>query len=240
MLQVLGRNRVILLAVLVFFNAAMAFGLYKILEPERVKADGLLSSARSQLEERRAEIQRLKEEYALLQSQIRYFKELENRGFFNDQNRVTARESFEKLREISGVLKAKYNIKAGELKEDTRADEAGYVILQSPINVELDSTDDVDVYSFLKLIQEYFPGKVDVVSMEIKRAAEINSELLDKMSDGEPVPVVTSKIDFQWKTMASRKALAKALGEETQPVDPAATADPNAPPAQPDTPIPVP
>ena len=217
MLQVLGRNRVILLVMLVFFNAAMAFGLYEFLTPERLKAQGILTSARAQLEERRAEIQRLKEEYALLQSQIRYFKEIENRGFFNDQNRVAARESFEKLREISGVLKAKYNIKAGQLTEDARADEAGYVILQSPINVELDSTDDVDVYSFLKLIQEYFPGKVGVVSMEIERVENVNSQLLNDMSNGEPVPVVKSKIDFQWKTMASRKALAKALGEEPEP-----------------------
>lgn len=216
MLQVLGRNRVALLVVLVFFNAAMAFGLYQWLTPERVKSQGLLTSARSQLEERRAEIQRLKEEYALLQSQIRYFKELEARGFFNDQNRVAARESFEKLREISGVLKAKYNIKAGQLIEDTRADEAGYVILQSPINVELDSTDDVDVYSFLKLIQEYFPGKVDVASMEIVRSETVTSELLNKMSEGEPSPVVKSKIDFEWKTMASRKDLAAALGEEPE------------------------
>lgn len=214
MLQILGRNRVILLVVLAFFNAAMAFGLYQLLAPERIKSEGALSSARSQLEERRSEIQRLKEEYALLQSQIRHFKELESRGFFNDQNRVSARESFEKLRELSGVLKAKYNIKAGELTEDPRADDAGYVILESPISVELDSTDDVDVFSFLKLIQDYFPGKVDIVEMQIQRAENVNSDLLEKMSDGDPVPVVKSRLDFQWRTMASRKALAAALGEE--------------------------
>lgn len=43
MLQVLGRNRVILLVMLVFFNAAMAFGLYEFLTPERLKAQGILT-----------------------------------------------------------------------------------------------------------------------------------------------------------------------------------------------------
>lgn len=224
MLQILGRNRIALLVVLVFFNTAMGLGLYHLLIPEKTKAEGLLSTARGQLEARRMEIQRLKEEYALLQSQIRYFKELEARGFFNDQNRVAARESFEKLREISGVLKAKYNIRAGELFEDERANEAGYVILQSPIEVELDSTDDVDVYSFIKLIQEYFPGKVDIASMTIEKAEDVSSELLGKMSSGEPIAVVKSKINFQWRTMAAKKdVMPEAVVDETD-----AFADPNA------------
>ena len=173
----------------------------------REEADRNLSSAKSKLEGKRAEIQKLKEEYALLQSNLKEFKNLEARGFFNDQGRVEAQKSFEKLRSVSGVLKAKYDIASGEIVEDTRASDAGYVVLKSPITVELDSLDDVDVYSFLKLIEEKFPGRVDVVSMYIKRKEAISPVLLRRIGTGEPVTVVTSKLEFVWRTMTSRESL---------------------------------
>lgn len=207
MLLILGRNRVTLLAVLAVLNIVSAYAVYQYIGPMRVTSDSELSKAKNALEAKRAEIKKLKEEYALLQNQLEYFKDLEARGFFNDQNRVAAQESFEKLRTISGVLRARYNIAAGELIEDPRAVDANYVVLKSPIVVDLDSIDDIDVYSFLKLIQDRFPGKVDIASMEITKSNEISAETLKKIGEGTPVPLVTSKFEFEWTTMADRKTL---------------------------------
>ncbi len=217
MFRVLGRNRIIVLIVLALLNGAAGYGLYQYLIPMREEADQTLSKARSALEQKRAEIQKLKEEYALLQSQLKYFKDLEARGFFNNQNRVAAQEAFEKLRTISGVLKAKYDIKSGTLIEDPRAANADYVILKSPINVELESLDDVDVYSFLKLIQERFPGKVDIVGMDIEKIEDVNPVILRKIGTGNPVAMIKSKIDFEWRTMASRKSLSPDTIDQAEP-----------------------
>jgi hypothetical protein len=221
LLQILGRNRIIVLVVLVLLNAGAGYALYEFLMPKRAQADQALSQARGQLETKRAEIQKLKEEYVLLQSQLRSFKELEAKGFFSDQSRVAAQESFEKMRTVSGVVRAKYNISAGELVDDMRATDAGYVILRSPIEVELDSLDDVDVYSFLKLIQERFPGKVDIVKMEISKLKDITPEMLRSIGSGNPETLVGSKISFVWRTMAPRNVsperAAQAESQETPP-----------------------
>ena len=221
MLQILGRSRIIVLIVLVLLNAVAGYCLYEYLIPARADAETELNKADSKLETKRGEIQRLKEEYALLQKNLTLFKELEGKGFFNDQGRVAAKETFEKLRTISGVLKAKYDISEGSLIEDVRASDAGYVILQSPVSVELDSLDDVDVYSFLKLIQERFPGKVDIVKMDIGKKENVTPLLLRAIGTGQPTTMVSSKIDFIWRTMASRDGLLKnTTGSSTTTAEP--------------------
>lgn len=216
MLQALGRNRIAVLILLIILCSGVGGALYQYLMPERVLADQVLMGARSELEQKRAEIQKLKEEYALLQSQLRYFKQLEARGFFNDQGRVEAQEAFERLRTISGVLNAKYDISAGQIINDPRAEEAGYVILSSPISVELDSLDDVDVYSFLKLIQERFPGKVDIIEMTIAKTQNLTSLNLRAIGTGNPVPLIKTKINFEWKTMASQASISADSTGESQ------------------------
>ena len=170
MLQILGRNRIIVLVVLALLNAGAGYGLYQYLMPMTDQENLVLSSARATLETKRAEIKKLKEEFVLLQVQLTDYKDLEAQGFFNDQGRVAAQENFEKLRSLSGILNANYKINAGQLIEDPRASEAGYVILSSPIEVELSSLDDLDVYSFMKLIQERFSGKVDIKKMDIVKS----------------------------------------------------------------------
>lgn len=216
MLKSLGRNRLIVLIILALLNAGTGYGLYEYITPMRVQADSNLNTARSALEQKRNEIQRLKEEYALLQTQLRDYKELEAKGFFNDQGRVAAQESFEKLRTVSGVLNAKYDISAGQLIDDQRASQAGYVILRSPIKVELSSLDDLDVYSFLKLIQERFSGKVDITSMTVTKAEELKPENLRKIGRGLPVPLVKSVVQFEWRTMASRESITPDTTGESQ------------------------
>ena len=220
MLQALGRSRIIVLVVLVLLNGGAAYGLYEHLAPMRLAAEQKLTGARSELEAKRQEIQKLKEEYALLQSQLRYYKDLQAKGFFNEQGRVEAQEVFEKLRTISGVLKAKYDISAGALVSDPRATDAGYVILNSPIKVELDSLDDVDVYSFLKLIQERFPGKVDIVSMNITKKGNLTSENVRAIGQAKPVALVNSTINFQWKTMASQASISPDTAGASQSASP--------------------
>ncbi|PZP53331.1 MAG: hypothetical protein DI586_11160 [Micavibrio aeruginosavorus] len=220
MLEILGRRRLIVLVGLIVLAASSAYVLYEYLIPEKVKAESVLSSAKSALQQKRIEIQKLKEEYALLQTQLRDFKNIEAKGFFNDQGRVEAQENFEKLRTVSGVINAKYSIKTGQLKEDARANEAGYVILTSPIQVELDSIEDTDVYSFIKLVQERYPGKIDISKMSITKPDRLTSSKLREIYRGKPVPLIKSYLDIEWKTMASRQSLSPDTTQASEAATP--------------------
>ncbi|MBL8638439.1 MAG: hypothetical protein JNN09_08080 [Alphaproteobacteria bacterium] len=121
MLKILGSKSIFFLMFLILLNAGSGALLFYYLEPEAQASEQQLEQVKAEVEKKRQEVAGMKEEFTLLQSQLRDFKELEARGFFNDQNRVAAQESFEQLRTLSGLLKAKYNIKPGQMVEDPLA-----------------------------------------------------------------------------------------------------------------------
>lgn len=207
MIKVLGKRVVLMLVALVLVNGGIGYGLYEYLIPMREQKETELRSIQSQIEKRRQEVAKLKEEMVLLQVQLRQFKELEAQGFFNNQYRVKAQASFDKLRDVSGLLKAKYDIKPGVLVDDPLATAANYVVVQSPVTLELDSLDDVDVYTFIKGLQEKFPGSVDLTKITIDRSEVLSAPMLREIGSGSPVKLVGGKIDFSWRTMSSRDRL---------------------------------
>lgn len=204
MLKILGSRFVFFLLFLVFLNVGSAVLLQYYLEPESQDSAQQLIQVKSDVEKKRQEVTGMKEEYLLLQTQLRSFKELEARGFFNDQNRVAAQESFETLRTLSGLLKAKYNIKPGQMIESPLAAPAKHVILKSPVEVDMESLDDVDVYSFVKFLQERFPGSVDVLKIKLDRVELFNVAVLRQIGGGVPTPMVRAHVDFDWRTMAPK------------------------------------
>lgn len=207
MIKVLGKRVVLMLVLLVLVNGGIGYGLYEYLIPMREQKESELRGIQSEIEARRQEVAKLKEEMVLLQLQLRKFKELEAQGFFNNQNRVKAQESFDKLREVSGLLKAKYDIKSGELVEDPLATAANYVVVKSPVSLEMDSLDDVDVYTFIKGLQEKFPGSVDLEHVTLDRTETLSAPLLRNIGSGTPVKLISAKVDFSWRTMSARDRL---------------------------------
>lgn len=217
MLKILGSKPIFFLMFLILLNAGSGALLFYYLEPEAQASEQQLEQVKAEVEKKRQEVAGMKEEFTLLQSQLRDFKELEARGFFNDQNRVAAQESFEQLRTLSGLLKAKYNIKPGQMVENPLAASANHVVLKSLVEVEMESLDDVDVYSFVKFIQEKFPGSVDVLNIKLDRIELFNVAMLRQIGGGVPTPLVKAHIDFDWRTMAPKDKVAPVVSSATPP-----------------------
>ena len=212
MLKVLGTSKVTFMVLLLIVNAAIGSAYYYWIMPERKIVTAELDSTRAAVEARYQEVAKMKEEYVLLQSQLRSFKELELRGFFNDQDRSNAIEKIEKLSNYAGLLKAKLKFGSGQLVSDPLADMASQVVLKSPVTVNVSAFDDVDVYSFIKFIEEKFPGDIDVSSIKLKRTEIFNEAMLRKIGGGNPSPLVEAEFVFDWLTMASKDVVAPVEG----------------------------
>ncbi len=208
MFKVLGNKRVAFIAILSLLLGGIAYGYYEWLVPTHEKSMQDLATSKAAVDQKYAEVVKLKEEYVLLQSQLRVFKELEARGFFNDQDRAAAIEKLDKLSKLSGLLKANLKLDSGQLISDPTADLAGQVVVKSPVTVDVKSIDDVDVYTFLKFVEEKFPGRVDVTSLSLKRMEIFDTTILRKIGGGSPTPLVESKITFDWLTMAPKNIVA--------------------------------
>jgi hypothetical protein len=207
MIKILGKRVVLMLVALVLVNGGIGYGLYEYLIPMRVEKERELAGIQGEIEARRNEVAKLKEEFVLLQLQLREFKQLEVQGFFNNQNRVKAQDSFDSLRQLSGLLKTRYDIKSGELVQDPMATAANYVVVHSPVTLEMDSLDDTDVYTFIKGLQEKFPGSVDLTRIQLTRTENITAPILREIGSGKPVKMVGAKVEYSWRTMANSNKL---------------------------------
>ncbi len=212
MLKALGTRKLTFIVGLLLVNAAIGSAYYYWILPEREKVTAELDSTRAAVEAKRQEVAKMKEEYVLLQSQLRAFKELELRGFFNDQDRSNGIDNLSKLSDYAGLLKAKLKFGAGQLVADTLADQASQVVLKSQVTVNVSALDDVDVYSFIKFIEEKFPGDVDISSFKLKRKEIFNEAMLRQIGSGSPTPLVDAELVFDWLTMAPKNVVAPAEG----------------------------
>lgn len=207
MLKILGPKVLITLLLMGVFTAGTGYGLYNYLIPMREEKDQELSALKSAIDARRREVAQLKEEYILLKEQLEAFTQLGLQGFFNNQNRVEAQESFNKLGQLSGLLNTRYTISSGVLVNDPKAAEANYVVLKSPVTLDISSLDDVDVYTFVKALQERFPGNVDIVGVTLTRKMNVTAPLLREIGSGDPVKMVEARVSFDWRTMAPKDNL---------------------------------
>ncbi len=207
MLKILGPKVLITLLLMAAVTGGTGYGLYNHLMPMRQQKDNELSSLKAAIEARRREVAQLKEEYVLLKEQLEAFTQLGLQGFFNNQNRVEAQSSFNKLGELSGLLNTRYTINSGVLVEDPKAAEANYVVLKSPVTLDISSLDDVDVYTFIKALQERFPGNVDITEVDLSRKMNVTAALLREIGSGDPVKMVEAKVVFDWRTMAPKDNL---------------------------------
>lgn len=200
--KTLGNKRVLGLIVMALLVAGLYYvqDAYLLVNKEQVEKE--LAAKKSEIEAKRAEINNLKREFKLLETQLRDYKELETKGFFNDQNRVVANQNMKSLQSMAGLLKAKYVVDAGAVIDDQRAKDANHILLSSPIEVEIDSISDTDVFAFVKLLQERFPGYVSFNKIEVNLDQVPTPVVLRSIGSGSPIVMVKSKIMFDWKTMA--------------------------------------
>jgi len=212
MLKVLGSKRLTFICLMVAALAIIGYAYYDFIIPAHEQSTQELETSKAAVTQKYQDVARLKEEYVLLQSQLRSYKELEARGFFNDQDRSAAVDNLDKLSKYAQLLKANLKFGAGVTVKDEGADLAGQVVLKSPVDVEVKSIDDVDVYSFIKFVEEKFPGRIDITSFSLNRMEIFDTTILRKIGSGSPTPLVDAKISFDWLTMAPKNVVAPTEG----------------------------
>ncbi len=214
MIQILGAKRVLTLAVLAAANILLAVLLYYVFIPQAAKTEKDLRAVKSAVVARRNEIQTMQTEYQQIQEQKNLFGDLEKTRFFSAQDRVEARRMIETIQATSKVLSAKYQIGAADVRENEKASSAGHVILHSPIKVNIDALDDIDIYNFIYWMENAFPGHAAVTGLTLERKLDIDEVTLRQIGNGVPTVLVSANVDFDWSTMVPRANLPQQLGQQ--------------------------
>lgn len=201
MIKVLGLKRIIVIAVLIAVNAVFAGALYYILTPEKTNQQQQLSSLRGQVSGLNRDLDNIKVEFEQLEEQREEFGVLKEDGFFKNQDRRQAEKVLNLIQKRSKVSKAQISIGSGKLEENEQAKKAKHKILKSPVAVRIEAMNDVDVFRYIFLLEKYFPGHIGVKTVKMERGAEVNGTVLRGIAGGQNVPLVTARIEFEWRTM---------------------------------------
>lgn len=217
MIKILGIKRVLTLVVLFGVNVALATLLYLIILPSQDRTNNELRTVTAAVSGKRAEVSRMQTEYQQIQQEKNLFGDLENSGFFTNQDRLQARKIIESIQGTSHVLSAKYNINAISVKENSAAAESDHVVLQSPVSIKIDALDDVDVYKFLYWIENGFPGNALITDITLERKIDIDENVLKQIGNGLPAVLMTADINFAWNTFVPRDQAPVPSGQPLTP-----------------------
>lgn len=209
MIEVLGIKRIIILAVLFAINAAFAGAYYGYMQPEKYKQERVLAGIKRDIPKLRQDIDKLRVEFSQLEGQKERFGDIQERGFFNTQGRDDAEKLLNRIQQQSGVIKATASIGAGDFVKNEFADRANHRVLTSPLEVIIEATDDIDIYRYLYILKNVFPGQVVVKEVLMKRDIEVTAPVLRNIAAGGSPPLVQANITMEWSTL-----LPKEPGEE--------------------------
>lgn len=201
MIKVLGLQRIIILLVLLAINAVLGFAVYMHFTPQQVVKERELRGVRGQASTLQADIDGLLVEFDQLDEQREEFERLKKDGFFDGQSRRKAELIFQKIQERSGVVSAVASVNAGELEDNEEAKKADHQILKSPISIRIEAVNDLDVFRYLYLINEFFPGHVAVKNIKITREADVSGTVLRAIASGKNPPLVIADLELIWRTM---------------------------------------
>jgi len=210
--QILGTARIILICLLLVLNAAAVFFLTQYIVVEKERAEVTLQSVNGEISNLRSEIAKLWEEFTELRAQLKEFRILEAKKFFNDQSRVLARDYLDYLSRRNELTKMRYDIRQASIGVTPETMEADYRIVKSPISIDIEAYHDLDVVAFMKMIMETFPGIIHIDGISMERSSDIDGTTLVAMQKGETRTFVRSKLDLSWYTMISQAEVQRIEG----------------------------
>lgn len=204
MVDVLGIQRIILIASLFAVNAVVGGLAYGVLIPANSAKQTELSREKGQVASVRSNLTKIQVEFSQLEDQKAQFERLENTSFFASQNRREAQVLLEEFQEESGVVTAKVEIGSGFTSEHAEAGRSDHVILKSPLEIEVTAMDDTDVFRYVWLLENRFPGYVDIKSITLERSKQLDRKMLQEIITGQSPEIVSAKLEAIWKTMIPR------------------------------------
>ena len=208
MIASIGYKKSFLLFVLAGLLAFLVFSTYFVFLPKAVSSKTELQKLEAQETTLQSEINQMQQDFALFDSKKALFENISRMGFFNDQNRVLARERFDTLQKLSKIMSARYEIKPAKVFSQDLPLETGFVVMESPITITLTALDDIDIYRFIYYLNYGFPGHIMIDRLEIKREGEVSPDVLKAIGLGNPPALITATMEMQWRTMARKESIA--------------------------------
>jgi len=201
MFEILGFRRIVILLVLCAINATLGLAWYFYIVPETQAKERELRVIRNQIADLQQDVDKMLLSEQQIEEQKEKFIKIQDKGFFNDQDRRQAEIILNDIQSKSNVNRAKISIGKGEKVTSEDAQKAGHFVLESVLEISIDAMDDLNIANYINALNEKFPGHLKVESVEFKREKEVNNEILRSISAGLSPDLITGKLTYSWRTL---------------------------------------
>lgn len=198
MKETVGTKRIILLVAFLLFNGLVYAGNTFYINNNKESSRSLLQSIEKDTRNLNKKARDIREDNEELNRLSDKYEKLLRKGFVNDQNRVTVRDSFNLMANVTQLISAQYNVSRAEVMEDSDLLASNHRLLVSNAQVELSAIDDVKIYNFVYLIANKYPGLANIKSFRINKKKDITAQALRGMNSSNPEPIVTGTVNFEW------------------------------------------
>ena len=114
------------------------------------------------------------------------YNDLQSKSFFGKQSRVGLKAIFEAVEEESGIVEAAVSLGRRVVVNDKKAQDIEHKIIRSDITLNIKAAEDVNIFSYWALLQESFPGQLQVKSFTLNKKQNITVPLLQEIMAGNP------------------------------------------------------
>jgi hypothetical protein len=201
MIEDIGTKRVLILLLLIVVNVTLFVSLGSYFKPEIKGAKNRLSVLKEQASQQLQDLEQARLEIDQLDQTIETFNALKDEGFLDDQDRRNASDLLQRIEKITNMVSARAQIQSAIFEDDIHAAKAGHRIMASPIKLELQALDDVDIYRYLYFVENSLPGHVSIDKFSMKREGDVTAELLRAISSGSAPALVSAELTMIWRTM---------------------------------------
>ena len=207
MIKLIGFKRVIFLACMAALNLAV-MGIYFLsIGPMLDEATSQRDVVNAQISELVEKINSVKDDVAFVTENLSKFNELNGKGFFQHQDRLTVSRKMEELRTKVGISSFSFSVSDVTEIPNAEAEAINYKLINSRIKVEkIVSPLDANIYMLAQEMGNAFPSYARIQSMNITRAAEVTEAALKDIAEGKPVNFVDANLEFNWITMVPKPA----------------------------------
>jgi len=201
MLDNLGIKRIAIILILLGIAGAIGATVHLYLIPRSEEVSRELASSEREVNSLRSDIGKITSQLDQIMEQKKKFDRIEQAGFFDRQSRRDAQSLLQEIEEDSKVVDVTASIGKPQFVQNEQAQKSGYVVLSSPVEIQVQAMDDKDIFFYMNYLQSRFPGVLRLKSFEIKRNQDISGSLLREIVGGSKPALAGASVAMTWQTM---------------------------------------
>jgi hypothetical protein len=206
-LEYIGKSKLIIITTLLVLAAGSFAATELYLKPSLATDQKKLSKTVSELNETKTKNIEIEDEIAFSKERKVDFDLLKSAGFFEAQKRELIQQSVDQSMRLSGITGGGFKVSPPNCYVNDDLKDSQYILIGSPVNINVESYEDLSIYKFLDLFIKNLPGYIVIENFKVDRMRDVTLSVLQEIGSGKNTPIIGSNISMTWYTIVNKETV---------------------------------